>query len=258
MNANSLLLNEGSITAETGQSGRKKNVNIDLQITDSLILQNESLISTQAFRYANGGNIEINTPLLTVFQPTGFNGSDIIANAQTGTGGNININSQDVIGITEGLAIPGNQRNDIDTSSQFGLSGQIVINSTIDPNRGVTQLPETVIDPNALIAQNACRRGSQSQFTRSGRGGLPPSISEDLNSEATQVNLVDPAPINSQQQQTIQPEDKIEISSGEKTPIVPTEGWVFNEQGEVELVAYNPTGSNKTQRLKDNSTDCSI
>ena len=72
------------------------------------------------------------------------------------------------------------------------------------------------------------------------------------------MGLVDPTQINSQQQQAIQPENNVEVSPGAKTPIVPTEGWVFNEQGEVELVAYNPTGSNKPQRLKDNSTDCSI
>jgi filamentous hemagglutinin family protein len=256
--ANSLFLNRSSITAETGQSGTEEGANINLQISQLLRLENESLISATANGDANGGNINIKTPLLTVFPATGANGSDIIAKAELGDGGNININAQGIFGIIEGLAIPGNQRNDIDASSEFGASGQVEISSTTDPNRGVIQLPEAVVDPNALVAQNPCKRGSQSQFTRSGRGGLPPSINEDLNGEATQVGLVAPATSNSAQQETKKVEDNSESSPSEITPIIPTQGWIFNDKGEVVLVAYDPTSMTETQRLKEKIPGCPV
>lgn len=163
--ANSLTLNRGTITAETGKSGTEAGANISLQLLDSLRLENESLISATANGDANGGNITINSPFVLAFPPTGKNGSDIIANAEKGSGGNIKINAQGIFGIAERLAIPGDQTNDIDASSEFGASGQIQINTTLDPNRGVIQLPETVVDPTTLIAQNPCKRGTESQFT---------------------------------------------------------------------------------------------
>ncbi len=255
INANSLSLNRGSITAETGESGIEEGANITLQLSDLLRLENESKISATANGDADGGNININTPLLTVFPPTGPEGSDIIANAERGTGGNIIINAQGIFGIAEGLAIPGNQSNDIDASSEFGASGQVEINSTIDPNRGVVQLPETITDPNALVAQNPCKRGSQSQFTRTGRGGLPPNLNEDLSSEATQVGLVEPAPMNVEEQEGREVEEKNSSSSSEITPIVPAQGWIFNDKGEVVLTAYNPTVTGP-QRLKENPARC--
>jgi filamentous hemagglutinin family protein len=280
--ANSLTLNRGSITAETGKSGAE-GANISLQIADQLTLSNESLISATAKGDANGGNIDINTQFLIAFPPTGPDGSDIIAKADRGNGGNIKINAQGIFGIAKRLAIPGDQTNDINASSQFGASGQVQINSTIDPNQGITQLPETVVDPNTLVAQNPCKRGSQSQFSRTGRGGLPPSLNEDLSSEATQVGLVEPAPmvVGAQAlppEQTgrgnapvLAPGASSEIAPIEnpspptptleggkskiQNPIVPAQGWIFNDKGEVVLTAYNPNVTGP-QRLKENPAGC--
>ncbi len=49
------------------------------------------------------------------------------------------------------------------------LGGVVEINQPdLDPNRGLIQLPETVVDPNALVAQNPCKRGSDSEFVNTG------------------------------------------------------------------------------------------
>ncbi|MDJ0531692.1 MAG: S-layer family protein [Xenococcaceae cyanobacterium MO_207.B15] len=257
INANSLFLNQGSFTAETGKSG-EEGANIILKISDLFRIENESRISATAKGSADGGNIDIDTPLLIVFPPTGSNGSDIIANAEEGNGGNITINAQGIFGIAERPQIQDNQSNDIDASSQFGASGQVEINNTIDPNQGLIQLPETVVDPNALVAQNPCKRGSESEFVITGRGGLPPSLSEDLSSEATQVGLVEPAPMESRgarEQESREAEDKTSSPSSVPTPIIPARGWVFNEKGEVVLVAYDPTVTG-SQRLRKNGEGC--
>jgi filamentous hemagglutinin family protein len=258
INANSLILDNGKITAETGGIGINTSAaNIDLNVLDILKIGNESLISTKASNQANGGNININTPILLALSPMDFEGSDIIANAEGGIGGNITINAQGVFGIEQRKATPRNQTNDIDASSKFGQSGQVQINTTTDPNQGLVELPATVVDPTTLVAQNPCRRASSSEFTRSGRGGLPPSLSQDLNGESTQVGLVEPTHLSA-----ATPEPK--SASKETSPlplssakIVPAQGWVYNAKGEVVLVAYNSAVAGP-QRLQSTPAGCPV
>jgi filamentous hemagglutinin family protein len=257
INANRLTLNNGKIIAETGGIGAKNGANIDLTILDLLQIENESLISAKASGNADGGNITIDTPILLALSPTSSEGSDIIAKAVSGTGGKITINAQGVFGIQEREAIPGNQTNDIDASSQFGQSGQVQINTTTDPNQGLIELPTTVIDPSTLVAQNPCRRASSSEFTRSGRGGLPPSLSQDLNSESTQVGLVEPTNLSAA---TPEPKSASKETSPlplSSTKIVPVQGWVYNNKGEVVLVAYNSAVTGP-QRLQSTPAGCPV
>jgi filamentous hemagglutinin family protein len=257
--ANSLTLSRGSITAETGKSGIEGGANITLQIRDLLSLANESVISATANGDANGGNILIDPTFVLLFPSTGPNGSDIIAKAERGKGGNIRIEAQGIFGTAERKATPGNRSNDIDASSEFGASGQVQLTSTVDPNQGVTQIPETVVDPNALVAQSPCKRGSQSQFTRTGRGGLPPNLSDDLSGDSTQVGLVKPAPsiVAEGQAQRISSDIAPNENQTSKieNPIVPAQGWSFNDNGEVVLTAYNPTVTGP-QRLQENPVGC--
>jgi filamentous hemagglutinin family protein len=256
---NSLILNQGSITAETGKSGPEGGANITLQFRDLLRLENESLISATANGDANGGNIDIDPVFVLIFPPTGPNGSDIIAKAERGNGGKINISTQGLFGTAQRKFSNGNRSNDIDASSEFGASGQVQINGIVDPNQGVAQIPETVVDPNALVAQSPCKRGSQSQFTRTGRGGLPPNLSDDLSGESTQVGLVKPAPsivAEGQAQRTssgVAPNEN--LTSNIENPIVPAQGWSFNDKGEVVLTAYNPAVIGP-QRLQENPVGC--
>jgi filamentous hemagglutinin family protein len=262
--ANSLTLNRGSITAETGKSGTGSGANITLQLSEFLRLENGSLISATANGNANGGNITINSPIVFAFPSTTSNGSDIIAKAEEGNGGNIQINAQGIFGIAENLATSGNKTNDIDASSQFGASGQVQLKSTIDPNQGVIQLPETVVDPNTLVAQNPCKRGSQSQFTRTGRGGLPLTFKEDLTDEVTQVRLVQPAS-SDMANETAQKNSShmaqnarlIRSETEDLQPIVPAQGWMFNQQGQVVLLAYDPNVTGP-QRVKENLPGCPV
>ncbi|MDJ0507998.1 MAG: filamentous hemagglutinin N-terminal domain-containing protein [Crocosphaera sp.] len=252
INANTLSLNGGLITAETGTSEGEEGANITLKVSDLLRMENESLISATANESADGGNIDIEASFLVVFPPSGADGSDIIAKAEQGDGGSIAINAFGIFGIEENLATPGNRSNDLDASSEAGASGEILLNRELDPNRGLVKLPEKVIDPNALIAQNVCKRGSSSEFVITGRGGLPPSLNSDLNGEATEVELVEPAPINIEGQQN---REKPQNSEPKQNSIVPAQGWVFNDKGEIVLVSYDPsiTGS---QRLRENETGC--
>lgn len=250
---NNIFLDRGFLTAETAESA-SNGANINLQLSNLLKMQNESLISTKAIGEANGGNITINSPLLAVFKPIGKNGSDIIAKAEQGNGGNILINSQGIFGIAEGKAIVGNKRNDIDASSDFGAPGRVLLNNMIDPSQGTVKLPENVVDPSALIAQNACKKGTASQLTRTGRGGLPPTLFEDFTSKAIQVGLIAPAVGAVIEQQT---EISDSDNSSQISPSVPAQGWIFNQKGEVMLVAYDPTVTS-SQRVNLNQSGCVV
>jgi len=252
--AHNVFLDRGFLTAETAETG-VNGANINLQLSNLLKMQNESLISAQATGEANGGNVTINSPLLAVLLPTGPNGSDIIAKAEAGSGGNILINSQGIFGTAEGKAIARNRTNDIDASSEYGAPGRVLINNTIDPNQGTVTLPENVVDPNTLVAQNACKRGTASQLTQTGRGGLPPTTSENLNSQAIQGSLIDPAPssVSQTQKQAIASEN-VPLAQNQ---ITPAQGWIFNQKGEVMLVAYDPTVTG-SQRVKVNPLGCVV
>lgn len=256
ISAQNLSLNQGSITAETGKNEGEEGANISLNVSDFLRMENDSLISATANGFADGGNIDIDASFLIAFPPTGSNGSDIIAKAEQGNGGRIAINAEGIFGIEENLATPGNRSNDLDASSEAGASGEIILNRELDPNRGLVRFPENVVDPNALIAQNVCKQGSSSEFVVTGRGGLPPSPTSEINSEATQIELVQPAPINTRRPENGEIPQDNQASTSEQKSIVPARGWVFNEKGEIVLVSYNPSGS-ELQRLPENDEKCS-
>jgi large exoprotein involved in heme utilization and adhesion len=120
------------------------------------------------------------------------------------------------------------------------------------------------VDPNTLVAQNPCKRGSQSQFTRTGRGGLPLTFKEDLTDEVTQVRLVQPAS-SDMANETAQKNSShmaqnarlIRSETEDLQPIVPAQGWMFNQQGQVVLLAYDPNVTGP-QRVKENLPGCPV
>jgi filamentous hemagglutinin family protein len=238
INANSILLeNNGFLSAETtGGSG-----DITLNV-ENIILRDHSTISTNATGSANGGNISINTGVLAALE-----NSDITANSESSFGGNVNISAAGIFRSSD---------SDITATSAAGpqFNGIVNINTTAtDPNQGLVELPTIVVDPNALVAQNACRKGAESEFTTSGRGGLPANPNQDLSNTSTSVGLVEPTVTQTNTQTHKQ---SLTASATPQQPtqqsISPAQGWVYNEKGEVVLVAYNPSVTSP-QRLKDNT-----
>ena len=167
--ANSLSLTNEAIIQASTQSKTGNTANINLQLTEDLILRNNSNISARALGTANGGNIDIDADFIIAF-PNQNN--DIIARAAQGIGGNININIQGIFGIEERPQNP--FTNDIDASSEFGVSGNVTINILeVEPTKGLVELPKNLVDSSEQI-DKACTPGSpqrQSSFVVTGRGG---------------------------------------------------------------------------------------
>ncbi|MBU7585992.1 MAG: filamentous hemagglutinin N-terminal domain-containing protein [Nostoc sp. TH1S01] len=249
--ANSLFLNRGSITAETG-SGEQGGANIRLGRLNTLLLRNESLISATANGRVNGGNIDINTKFLIALPPTGSKGSDIIANAEFGNGGRISVNSQAIFGIE--FQPQQTAGNDFTVTSEFGAQGEVQINSINEPNSSLIELPENLVDSSELIAQNACQKISDSSFSIIGRGGLPSNPNDTLNSDVVWSDTR----LSAFPRQAVIPRKWSEIKNFSQDvdvmAISPATGWVLDNQGKVTLVSHLPKATAKA--FQSYSTSC--
>jgi len=246
-----LSLSNSLISTETASSGNGGN--IILNLSDYLLLRNGSLISTTAGTASsggNGGNITINTPFVIAFP---LENSDITANAFSGSGGRVSINATNLFNIAPlsrqdlekllGTSDPTKldpQRlptNDITAVSQQNadLSGTVQINTPdIDPTRGLVTLP-TVTENTPKPISSSCAAFNElaggSNFTITGRGGLPPSPDQPLTSDVVWTDTRLPT--------TTQHQHKTHAAKPKPQPvaIVPATGWVFNGKGEVTLIS---------------------
>ena len=197
-----LFLDRGLLTAETVNSAGG---NITLTISDVIVLQDGSRISTTAGTAqagGDGGNIAISTLYLVA---TPDENNDVTANAFLGAGGRVLVTAEGIFGLTPrsraeleqllgttdpALLDPINlPSSDITAISQTNpeLSGEVVVTSPgTDPTQGTIALPETIVDASRLIVQG-CASGSIAaqeigSLTVVGRGGLPTDPTEVLNS----------------------------------------------------------------------------
>ena len=174
-------MNDAAITASTvsGQGGF-----VDLQIAEDITLENNSSISAQAFENADGGNLSIDAKFIIA---TPNQNNDLVASAEQGTGGNINIVSAGVFGLKERSSTSDNNTNDIDASSELGVDGTVYLNTNDDfLNSFELIIPEFVVAEKALQGSCFARRNSQQgSFVYGGTGGLPVSpdsaIDEEVN-----------------------------------------------------------------------------
>ncbi|MEB3216378.1 MAG: S-layer family protein, partial [Nostocales cyanobacterium 94392] len=182
LQAGTLQLDKGFITAQTAST---QGGNINLQISELLLLRNNSQISTTAGTAqagGNGGNININSKFIVVPQSEN---SDITANAFSGNGGKVNINSSGIFGIETQQSLT--EQSDITASSQLGISGETNINTddTSSIQNSFTELSPT-IDTNAIIASSCIARGNKRQensFKITGSGALRNSPGDELISQ---------------------------------------------------------------------------
>lgn len=242
VNARSIFLDDrGSITASTasGTGG-----NIELQASNLLLMRRNSLISATSFGAGDGGNISTNSALLVAFPKEN---SDISADSIDQRGGNVTINSSAIFGIQ--FREQNTLESDITaTGANSLLSGTVTINSQIvDPTSGLVDLPDDVVDPNALIAQS-CPADRGNSFTVIGRGGLPPVPTELLPSNYRV--FVDGVISNEEEQRGRRLRKQSNIlpntnysrtTTQENTEIVEATNWVINNKGEVALITSAPS-----------------
>ena len=249
-----LLEANGGEFSASSDSGIGSSVTLTAQ---NILLRNSSLISSSVFDgTGGGGNINIDADAFAVIED-----SDILANAEFGPGGTININSPAFLAtlFESGQATPvgrnpgsfarfrGNNRVDISADSAGGQSGNVSLPNLVT-DEGLNEIPINLIDPTSLIDQRCDLLASQqsqediqsqgdtqaNRFTIVGRGGLLLTPEQQL--EATQL-LDDLGP------QTIQPTTEnsnteiVTTAQPEASPerIVEPMGWQRSEDGRLYL-----------------------
>ena len=234
--------------ATVGENATGTGGNINLQVADNITLENNSLISAEALGNADGGNLTVDTNFIIAFpNKIPGDGNDIIASAVEGDGGNISITAESLLGISEGKAIEGNETNDIDASSDFGLDGTVSI-FTPDTSviQGVTELPNNIVEPSQTVAQ-ACSNDRSTalanNFVIKGKGGIPPLITAPLSSEMITINGEIAA--NSTEGYAIP------TSIGD---IIPARGVIKTPEGKIILTATPVSGS--ASRMAHGSLNC--
>ncbi|NQE36050.1 filamentous hemagglutinin N-terminal domain-containing protein [Microcoleus asticus] len=253
--ANSIALDNKASIDGTTESGGGGNINIRSQ---DIQLRRGSRITTDA-GISDGGNIRINSDILATL-PNENN--DITANARTAMGGQVTVNVPNVFGFTTvtreqarsslGLTDSGfaalqvNPTSLLPTSDiaaisqQAGpaLQGAVTFSTTgVNPAQGLVELEQNIVDPSTLIAANPCIEGAENEFTVTGKGGVPPSPNDALSSAAVPFPWVEPALGGSQQVEG----ERVSLEV-RPTEIIPAQGWVMDDRGEVTLLAYNSRG----------------
>ena len=234
VNANSIyLLNSGAIEAKT-QSGNGGN--IELIVRDLLLLRNQSRVSTTAGTEnagGNGGNVMISAPTGFIVAVPNEN-SDITANAFSDQGGKITINAKAIFGLVprsradmkildpKELNSQNVRTSDITAISQQNpiLNGEVVLNSTINPNQGLNQVPK---EPRATDVADSCQvsNGQESvQFYDIGRGGLPPRPEDPLSMDLIEWSpLITKARIRPSKSLKIDEHIQTEINAPDRTTL---------------------------------------
>ncbi len=245
LNARQLNISDNGKIFVTNE-GNGDGGNIAIQAQDRLTLRNNSQISATAGiegAGGDGGNITIDTDFL-IASP--LENSDIVTKAFEGNGGNINIAAQSIFGIEQRTASDGNRTNDIDASSEFGLSGTVEINTpNVDPNRDLVKLPTRPIEKEVVQACTSSDAREQSEFVIKGSGGLPPNPEDSLDSDALEVDWVSRQPlsnsskINNSVSNSVSAKPAAIALRAPAKLIAEAQGWIVSDRQEIILVADN-------------------
>ncbi|MEH1917710.1 S-layer family protein [Nostoc sp.] len=237
------LNNNAALNANTQAINTDPNIEqatINLRSQDLILLRGSNITTNANGENVIGGNINIDTGILAAFA-----NSDISANSTDFRGGNVKINATGIFG-TQSRDAPTLDSDITATGKNQQLNGTVQVNTVLNPNNGLVQLPADFVDRSGLIAQG-CPANKGNSFTITGRGGLPPLPTQALRTNQTAtVNWVT---LNSQEQRsasvgenshlTRSKSPKLEVPQISPT-IVEATGWVINKSGTVELTALTP------------------
>ncbi|OCQ89584.1 hypothetical protein BCD67_13400 [Oscillatoriales cyanobacterium USR001] len=204
--------------------------------TGALIVRNQAEVAVNIPGNQNAGTVTINADAVALVE-----NSQITAAAAPNTGGKAG-------------TVQGNSRiifdtpdSKIDVSSPQGQQGVVAIRTAgINPTQGFVRLPEGVDNQEAQIALvcSADTGQSQGEFIITGRGGLPPSPSEPLTSDAVRIGSETPQEssenLSNEAMVTQSTLSTGETKNSSNLP-PPAQGWLINSNGDVVLTASAPT-----------------
>ena len=233
--ADNLTLRDGSeISARTvtGSGG-----NVDLDVSNVLLLRRGSNINTESQSTGNGGNIRILGSFIIALE-----NSDIFADAVQGNGGNIEITAQSIFGTEFRDQLTPD--SDITASSEFGVNGTVEINNlTVAPGAALVALPAAPADADNQIA-TSCASNDGNQFIASGRGGLPIAPASQLTGSRPWSDVRDLSTIDSSANEIMATNAVLpELEEATGRTLTEADGWQVNGNGQVELLTASTAAS---------------
>ncbi len=202
---------------------------IFLGLDEVLLLRQQGTISATAGVIGtggDGGNINIEAGF--VVGPAAEN-SDITANAFLGSGGNVTISTNALLGIAfrDNLT----PLSDITASSTMGLDGTVVIEQFVDEvESDPVQLPEELVRAEDRLTVG-CLLDEDASFVVTGQGGIPLNSGELLNQTLIWTDLRETVSGNNE---TV---NQRAMTDSEFSELTEAQGLQINDQGQVELVA---------------------
>ncbi|NEO92509.1 MAG: S-layer family protein, partial [Moorea sp. SIO3G5] len=161
---------------------------------------------------------------------------------------------------------------DITATSNLGpsFSGEVIINiSQVDPTSGLTELPASPVDAEAILANDLCgfennRIAGGSSFIITGKGGLPASADDPVINTDTTVGWRTRPGLPRSSRQRLQQQPKAfghatrtvrrPQPPQEKKVIIEAQGWVTAKDGTIILTAHPFRGTPVDQILPN--LDC--
>ncbi|NEQ51138.1 MAG: S-layer family protein, partial [Leptolyngbya sp. SIO3F4] len=242
-NAGSAIIQAAQVTLQDGAAINARTLegavgNIELDVTEFLLLRTGSSITVESPGISDGGDIRISVPVLIALE-----NSDIAADAIQGNGGNIEITTQVLLGTA--FRSQQTPNSDITASSKFGLNGIVEISDFEgEVDTGVAELSTKLEDADSQITQG-CGTGDH-EFVMTGRGGVPQGPTDSLMADNVWVDLRE---LNTFLEDT--PHSEVTtVSSSIDVVLNEATRWHTNSTGQVELIALNSSGS----PLQDSAT----
>jgi large exoprotein involved in heme utilization and adhesion len=226
---------ESSISTGTVGAGRAGDIALD---TKRLTIREGAVILNPTLGSGDGGDVTIRAK-----ESLEINASGLFTTAfNSGNAGTMVITTAQLSGTDGAFVSPstfgaGNSREELVKPPAPSPSKPYVLVHRFG------QLPQNVVAPGALIAANPCRKGTESAFTVTGKGGVPPSPHDILSSAASGWTWVEEAG-SSATDNVPDVTDRQARQLGEipDREVVPARGWVVNARGEVMLVANQVAG----------------
>ncbi|MBD2558064.1 filamentous hemagglutinin N-terminal domain-containing protein [Aphanizomenon flos-aquae] len=244
---NNAVINAATASSQGGE--------ITLQIQDLLFMNHNSNITATAGTDqagGNGGNINIYAPFIVAVP---YENNDITANAYQGNGGNIKINTNQIFGLQYRPQLT--NESDITASSQFGVSGDVVITTPgVDPTSGLINLPTSLVNIESLNKDVCAIKDGKvaggSSFIITGKGGLPADTEESITNSPALVEWENNSDVVAQA--NISPVKVSQKATNYHPQIQQVQGWIITPDGKVILTADSQKITLQTD--KNNLPDC--
>jgi len=241
------LEDQAEISANTLGGGGNINLESPLILLRGSGLPEDTVISTNADgSNANAGKIDIKTTFLVGVPKEN---SDITANSKQARGGQvfIDVSAGGIYGLQFRQELT--PRSDITAKGRDpSLTGTVSIyTSGIDPEKGLAELPVTVTDPsNQIVVGCAAARGNS--FTITGRGGLPEDPTATIRGQTVWRDLQDYSQGTGVGQAS--PQNPQALIGKPSPRLVEANSWMYDENGNVVLVAVEGNGAPSTYRSR--------